>query len=80
MFTAIVAGESATDSPWQTGQRSRLATSSVRAVSASPESGWPFGAPTTLAASPLRGFSCAAAAAAERASVSAPSRSASVTA
>ena len=47
MLTAIVAGESATDSPWHTGQRSSAATSSVRASSAAPASGVPRGAPTT---------------------------------
>ena len=51
MFWAMVAGESATDRPWQTGQRKRLAMSSVRASSAAPSRGAPLGGPTTKAGS-----------------------------
>src|SRR4051812_43069035 len=58
MLRAMVAGESATDRPWHTGQRRRPATSSVRASSCGPASGvpagWPIGVASPAASNPRR--------------------------
>ena len=48
MLTAISDGESATDSPWHTGQRRSAATSLVRASSGPSSSRAPRGAPTIV--------------------------------